>query len=670
MFSVIKNIAKDSVKRIACISSQESSQVMSILRQHKIMPDIFLPLLLQENRGIEHTILSELLQSFYESSVGYDQRACDRHGKLLPMNYRGSRVNAWNNGTWIQQHLHQNQNMTQDILMRLSGDLTNLTASGRNFSRGHACLTVHTMALLLVNSDMHLDQSSLSLVNLTVDALAKATQMYPRISIMENLASSLDGNLPFSSVDDDFLKLSFCLCILLSITLFLSCPTDILLLSPCQTCFESVLQAHVSTRFAVFTHHVFDALNNQQENDFQLLLTNTVRCPRISFNTEIFSLFCQWSRLMRRLYVREIVDLPMPEGENRRAQNILTDPQQCMDVIMGRHTLSMCNYGEILGTMSGQPSVLPFQVEKLERTLGLHLNSTSPQMATHIVKNINIYHCQYLFQVIYSLLFLDKSPSSLFTIDPRMIHLDSALSIAEALFYQRETSDHDLLFLLFTLVAKHCPDCVFSWKFSQYRFRRVHEATSQMNIDCKSLASSIVNFFESKTFDVNLYILSQIHLPDIDTKIVETITEFVEKRRIFVSFKSLCEDPLQLFKFPLALWKSPRFRNILLSILQRIFVINDVLCIRCPSLEVVAELLQVRDIITVKCLLTIYDHLKLSRTNDCCLSRVTDQEMLLSSIRWIFAQRRTLVSSFGHVSSDSVQLMLLEIIHGHGRTHN
>ena len=662
----IKNIAKDSVQSLASSSAHLSTHVISLLRQYRLMPDVFVQLLNQQTKDISmiHILLSELLRPTSESTfrrkeVVLDECCHTSHG----VKYLQPCIKLQYDGCWIRNYLHMNKNITRSIAMRFTDHLMFLTKSGNRFSWGEACLMVHTIAILVVTAgdaqqeaQEALDIPSHLFASKIMDSLVQLIQMSYKTRFDD--VSFMDDTLPLSSAADNFLKISWCLCIILSMTYLSPCNTDDIFLSSCQRCFSAVLQQRVSKKFIIFAMDVLNLLTFQQEEELQHLLRGTLSCQTVNWNAEIFQVICTWPKLSS-LQNADLTENRLGSGES--TTRVLNDPQQCQDLFYDRHVLSSCRITDIFQKLTGLlPLIMPLQVERTERTLGL--NVPCPFIDHDQCENISRYHCQYLLHVLYCLIYLERSPLSPFSIDPRALSLGNTLYLLEELSYT-STIDIELSVFLFSLIAKECPDVFSNWKVSRHGFCRAKESSCWMNVNNTTLELSTLDSLNGHLkCDENIFYISRSLCCDVDTRVVKILLEFVMQKRLFVSYKSLIEDPLQLLKISLTSWKSPGVRNILISILQRLFIANAVLCMkRCPSTEVVAELLLARDVIAVECFITLIRRLKKSNETQRINSPVydyqdvlCDQDIIINSLRWLVAQRRGLSTYFCQVSNGTV----------------
>ena len=658
----IQNVAKDSIQSIANVSPRERIQIVSILRENRIMPDIFLPLVIQEGNDMTlfHILLSEMLKSTCE---------CESKSRRNEESYPPFINYLPDNECWIQNVLRMNENITDSILVRLTNHLLSLTARPRSkISWGEASLSLHTLTLFIITADVRLEMSDILIAN-TMNSLVEMIPLYSRNRFDDIGDFLLDDTAPLSSTADNFLKISLCTCIILSMAYLSSRTTDSLSFSSCQQLFKRILMQmqSVSKRATIFARNVLNMLTGEQDQEFQYLIRDILSHLNIPWNAEIFRIFCAWSRLLLHPYgeTEDPQTSDMSKGrlydsvECTLAQSILHDPQQCQDIIYGRHVLSSCRISDILAPISGIPLIYPLQLEKQEKAL--RLNFPCPDMD---YAELNGYHSQYLLQVLYCLLFLERQPLSPFTIDPRNISLGNVLFLASKSSRSLVHSETDMSVLLFPLIAKHCPDIAAGWKASQHSFLRTKEAVHGMHIVSATVESSILTSLNGHLiYDENLFFLSRAFCPpsDMDTKVVKTLLESIENKRLFVSYKSLIEDPLQIFKIRLASWQCAGLRNVLVSILQRLFLTNTALSMRrSPSADEVIELLLARDVIAVKCFITVLSHLKKhgytapgfsSGPDGSYFTFFTDQDVLYNFVRCLVAQRRGLFTYIGQDSN-------------------
>ena len=625
----IQSVVKDSLRSIANKFPRERIQIISMLRQKQIMPDIFLTLLLQEENDMNlcHILLSEMLQS--RSSSRDIIRPC----------------------FFIDTCLND---ATHSILKRLTNYLFSQTDQSHKISWGEASLCVHTIALFIDILEIRIDVSDI----IVIKAMSSLLDATPRSSenrfdmIWESL---LDTTIPSNSAVDNFLQLSFCTCIILAKACFLSSSTDSSSFSSIQILFNLIFvqMLSVSKKAILWAHDLLKMLDGGHLQEFQDLLGITVSYASIHLGADLFNVFCKWSQIL----LHSIGATKDRETKlsiiGTLSHNILNDPQQCHDIFNGVHPLSSSHITDIMAPTTCIPLVTPLQLEKQERVLGL--NSPCLDIFQSEMKR---YYFQYILQVLYHLLFLEKSPSSPFaTIALRELCLPNILFLVEEAYRLSQTNDVEVLVLLYHLIAKHCPDFVSVWKPSQHSFQRVYETFYEARDSVTALESSILKSLGCQlNFDENLFFIYRAFRPSLEVKVVKTLLESIENKRLVLTYKSLVEDPLQILKIHLAHWLSSGIRNVLVSILQRLFIAHSALSMkRCPSVEVVNELLFARDAITLKCFITLLTHrnkienegmIVNSGTDGEYSHYLSDQDVLSNGNRWLLAQRRGLFTYF------------------------
>ena len=289
------------------------------------------------------------------------------------------------------------------------------------------------------------------------------------------------------------------------------------------------------------------------------------------------------------------------------AKNLFGDPVRCRRAAGEAATVCLLENtvnAALSETGSKIPLVLPLHVGALSQKLSWR-RSDLHDAGSEATRS------QLVIQLLYSLLFLEASPSSPLVIDPRTFSLSEVCTFCQesSLVCEAITSR------LQSLTAKHVPDALsttvlvepdidnmlcgeFNRKISMAMVTGAIEACRN-----EPVTHNAINLARRAEL---LYLRASADFPsnDVDTAVACALISSAHLPPRVYSYSLLCKDPLLILKSHLSVWKCPGLRRIMLAILQRLLEANNHITLQdAPTEEAGQQMLAARDSLVARCLL-------------------------------------------------------------------
>ena len=273
--------------------------------------------------------------------------------------------------------------------------------------------------------------------------------------------------------------------------------------------------------------------------------------------------------------------------------SFLTDPEACV-------ILDSCSDGPTLLVAAVEallkrsppilPLVMPLSLEVLARKF-LESRFDFPQR--------NRFHSQFCMQLLYALLFLDRLPSSPFVIDPH------AYPVREALRYGWDTCTSSFP-LVEKLARLHCPEVLSQLSYTL-------PITSNIFFP-RDIKPAILNSMSSKTNPLlsshaeSVFLFNKISWPfsDVYREAAVALLSSTKENCAHISYSDLCHDPLVLLQCSSKTWRQSTLRRILLSTLEHLILVNEIMVRRVSvTSEIAEEYLAARNVLIIRCFLIL-----------------------------------------------------------------
>jgi len=250
----------------------------------------------------------------------------------------------------------------------------------------------------------------------------------------------------------------------------------------------------------------------------------------------------------------------------------------------------------------------------------------------------------FILRLVYSFIFLDKSPLSPFVFDPRSSPIKELLFMIQNI--PSKSTRSYLLSEIQVLIRKHCPELILCQSkeyldLGMYSFFDTMDRKSILAALCRSIRADLRdnNSQHCGNSTEYLFLLAKSRICDSDviSVVTNTLLSSSHSPSPAYSYYLLCRDPIVCLKFSLCVWKCRNLRRIALSVLENLLASNNAITLaKSRHRDTAFELLAARDSIVVRCLLAVL-HGGDSKSLLIC-------SMTTSFIRWIIQSHSGLVA--------------------------
>ena len=630
MEKVLKT-AKASARALADLSTAEAWNVADTLSQYRVMGDVALDLLITlDPSAAVVTVQEDLLvhnEALKRSSAELHRapkhstrsRSKKRQRRRIRPNreIRTEIAAVRNNKPWIVGELAVDDELARKMRKCILDTMESCYNGEDVPSLGKAILVVRTLALVVHSV-----------------GIGSGSSFGSGSAFVQSSMNAIDIiNGKFSEKGSDDLRTSsICACILTCSKFppiadakqtFINSPAS----AACSACLLGLLDPIDSAESDNFAGRVVSYFLSQDGSELERLVVGRVlglgaeqtECPGGGFfNT------CRWAsskidtddaKQLSRKALDSIVGLfdgirrgsissqELEEG----AKKLFGDPERCRratkeaaTVYFVENTVNVA----LSGAASKMPLVLPLHVGALSQKLSWR------QSDLHDAGS-EATRCQLVIQLLYSLLFLEESPSSPFVIDPR------AFPLAEVCAFCQESSlvCDDIASRIQSLTAMHVPDVLSTTAPVEPDIDNMVCGGSNRKISIAMVTGAIEACRnEAASDDANdlarraelLYSRARADIPsnDVDTAVACALISSANLPPRAYSYSLLCKDPLLILKCHLSVWKCPGLRRIVLAILQRLLEANNHITLQnAPTEEAGHQMLSARDSLVARCLL-------------------------------------------------------------------
>jgi hypothetical protein len=671
----IRNVCTKSCESVASLSSSEAYVVICALKEHEIMDDLVLELLISRDVGDGALFLVEKLEACVceeEDSVEMpeakpkfvsrqstisDVNTFDTDGRVKeqyarPLSLRQRMLSRRSRSDDAVSKTHQTTSMKNAKSSQVSTQSNFVNALSKNSSLAERCLQCMSSRIAAL---VGLQQSTNTVCFGEVAILLRAfacllhNANISKLDYAQVIGSMTDlvnvkmatAEMPDSSSGDDVYKLVFCAAIITwSKCLSAKDSTDPTTTNKtpkvCQECIQSLLLQSKSLECGVFASRLCGFVIHSDAEGMRSMILHqiypgytSVRVSSLDFELEQLSNAInemlsfigkeQLDHVHKAALTADAVlynpivaidairrsDMPSNNFDDL-IKNLLSDPKSCDT--LSRKPMACEFLQESVGMVSRRagphiPIVLPVTLERVASSIPW--SSTSTDTA-----NFHELFSQFVMQLIYALLFLEKEPTSPFAINPRTLPLKETLRYAWSGSFNGHSA---VCALLEQSISKHCPDLVSSVKNSRLLNCGVSTITSHESVTPSLVYEAIRGCLDTdSSVDQSglraeqLYLMSSPHhlTSELDVAVVSAVLPSRHSHTKFISYLALCRDPLVILKARALAWKSRGIRRLLLRVLHNIMDANESIVLKCcDNPRVAQEFLASRDSIIVRCLL-------------------------------------------------------------------
>ena len=619
--------ARSSVQAIADLSTNEAWSAANTLLQYKTMQDVALNILITMDTSAAISLMLEDLALHVNSSRR--NLASRRHTKsasksslrrrIRPMREMRTEYSvAAKDKPWLVEALVKDDELARKARKCVLDSLESIYNGEDVPSLGKAILSVRALALLVnfvgIGSGSSFGSGS-AFVQSSMDAI-----------------DILNGK--FSGKTSDELRvLSICACLLTcskfppiaeAKQMFLNSPTS----AACSACLLGLLEPTGSETSNAFASRILDCFASQDSTELYRLvvgsLVNAGESDSVLTEADVDAFFntCRWASAkvdtatnvdLRKQSMESVEvlndgtrrgNISYPDLEKKVAQ-ILDDAERCRCVVQGSGATTLMK-NAMMATLSDEgsklPLVLPLRLDALAKKL-------SWKRSDLFETKTEASRCQFILQLLYSLLFLDHAPSSPFSVDPR------SLPLAEVVMFCRESQfvGDEVTSALHDLVAKLVPEALSLANPNEPDIVRMTGPSTTRPVTIAMVTDAIKSCKESG-IDAEAYgrraelmfLKARADYPsaDVDTAVSCALLSMKHLPSRAYTYTLLCKDPLLLLKCHLCIWKSNGLRRIVLSVLRRLLDANEYITLGEASTDDIGyQLLAARNALVTRCLL-------------------------------------------------------------------
>ena len=641
----IMDTSKKALMEIARISLRGKSHIRSELIQSKVLPDLVLEWGMELDpistcAALVNTFQSTERRNPYPSSSvlkgnPISNRTRKRTRRHILHKCQLSRIYSRERG-WMDMELQSNEglasSMRASLLSQMSKVVKSMTYDTDSNTRiGEASFESVGGSIVLLRAYMalidHVGIGAGSTTGSGSTFVERATKI-----IMNFCTHILDSrraceqctnaDLPESSPCDEVLKFSICAC-LITCSKFppIIYAKGYILKTPsivaCSVSMNSLLTLRVSKKSNVFIQRVVQFLRTEDHNELHSLVASSSR-------GNSFVNVCRWAKMyfLSKLTTSDVLskkspyNIPLLIDAGRRCQiedckfdryvSLILDDSELCAILDGGTDATTLMIVAIEALVKRSPPILP-----LVMPLSLEVLSKKFVKSRTDISQCKGINSQFLMQLLYALLFFDRLPSSPFVIDPRTFPL------REVIQYGRKIGS-SFVSKIEDLVQAHCPEVLVLQ--GSYILPFESEGFSPKDIGPAILQCTCPKKNEWDNVEAErIFFLARASQPssDVYKEAAFALLQSAKGNSPYLSYQDLCRDPLVLLKCSLNTWRQSSLRRILLTILEHLMLVNE-LMVRKFSLtsEVAEEYLASRNVLVVRCFLIMMSGSLLTKTKE------------------------------------------------------
>jgi hypothetical protein len=620
--SKIVQTAKKSTKAIAALSKSEAWRVINTLTHFKVMRDVALEEIIHLDTGAAVSMMFEDLNRENQIETAMWD-SVDAKNKKKGKSFQRRKINLSNqvrcafasvheSRPWLVKSLLESDSLATKVRKYLSKSLQEL-GSDDQIASGRSYLLLQTYSLLIYRIGIGSGSSAGSGTAFVQASIEGVNALFNR-----------------SGQDSRLRMLCICACLITCANFppiaagketFINTPASL----SAAACLRSLLKQKDGDNLDVFVSQLSSLISSEDSSELEYLVISSISVKAQKFVTEesadSFFNTCRWAREKMGARIEDEWSAStkievLTVGARRGAisstclancvAGILDDPAICSKVFLEPCISELLR--EAVATSLGDggtklPIIFPLSLETiLLQILELKLSWTQP--GTYSLSELGK-QCQFILQLLYALIFLDRSTSSPFAIDPRCFPL------SESLTFCQQFPSSSVLSELTALVERLAPEviCLQSpHEPSSLRLVLDEHISPQLVCsaieDCNGVETDIA-FYGLRAERLFVRARAANPVAHIDTEVACALLASDKHlpRRTY-TYRSLCRDPLVMLKCNLRIWKCRGLRRITLSILQRLLLANDhIVKEQTQHNESATQLLAARNLLVARCLL-------------------------------------------------------------------
>lgn len=652
------NVCKYSIKAISTLSQHESEKVVDILIERQLLPSVLLDILFRSNPTLaSHIILGDILQHIKKLKTEMDLNTTTyvyRSQEVFDDRYISKRLNTIDNQksccSWIAGELLTDSSLA---IRTLSGLIESFFSTQDTFAVQNINIALRVVCLIIVHHS-HLTALPSKAWGSVIEKVIKCMEAY--------ITSD-------SIVDDNDSKCSFVF--IISICFVLFCLDNITTELIVRFVVDSLLpRTHTIAKHEDIAFILGSILQNKGETFEEVLqqyvgnLSTSIReCCREKFpqfshvivdraGKDMLKSICQKVVVIEtfisnpKAFLCGASGIEMSESDVCDIfRRLFNDSDMCMRLVKSSTLEYALETAIDLTLRYKEPVLYSNELICINESLWSSTNMTS-------TATWNSPHAKFLIHLYYWIALSDADNKFPFLIDLRNISLEEAIICCNQCL-SIESSTENFFSSLKRKIQGMFPETMHCNPPSIAYHYVKSECTNRLEL--KQISSSIKDAVESEGDPIlshNAVVLYYAAKKDtnistrlLDLKAAQALLSSGKSLPVYFTYSSLCHDPLAMLKCDLVIWKS-ELRLIILSILKKILLINEFILRSTDkgafSSIFCRQLLITRDIVVVRCLLTLLSDVFLTKSTR--VSRAMFCYPTVKLIRSIVGQRRGIVA--------------------------
>ena len=601
--------ARESIESIASLSQREAMNAICMLRQSCVLPDLMFEIMMDHDPDSAIALLWQGLRIHLKQR--HNDAECNNQNQTprSSIRIRDTMTSALHQK--IQASLFVVLNMRKDTNFASQVGIfvaTRLKAISKNKNTsevvwGQAVMIVQTLGMFVEVIGSCPGSESLSFAQSSLESITGLSQKAYELVTGKQISSDDDGDknvdddddgLHATSPCDEFVKSAVASCITICLHSFLHSKLVENELASFEKCFNPHHIWYISLSAKSFVCRIALLIAQHEIHSLKKLLLATLLNNENAIpsscgnNVSKITGFCEWAicllpsshSTVNWKDIRAMITMGQSNIVGTvEFENIM---RSCFD------DLDKCN---AIYEDEGALRLIETSIARLERTpsprIPLVLPISIQRKCSLFSKDINRTDSkewrQLVLHLVYAFMFIEKEPFSPFALNPRSLQLSIIIK------FICELSPNALTEEVLKAIDRSCPELLDQ---SLDRLPRIQEGMNLQDNNCKHLkpkeVANVVRSYSSTKESspsfgrraIERLFLSSRALyssTDVDVEVARELLASVDTSFHYLSYSTLCTDPLVLLKCSLKVWYNEELRRVLLSILNRALVANEIL---------------------------------------------------------------------------------------------
>ena len=598
--------ARESIQSIASLSQREAMNAICMLRQSCVLPDLMFEIMMDHDSDCAIALLWQGLRIHLEQRHN-DECNNQNQTPRSSIRIRDTMTSALNQkiqaSLFVVLNMRKDTNFASQVGIFVATRLKTISKN-KNTSEvvwGQAVMIVQTLGMFVEAVGFCPGPESLSFAKSSLESITGLSQKAYELVTEKQISSDDDADknidddgLHATSPCDEFVKSAVASCITICLHSFLHSKLVENDLASFEKCFNPHHIWYISLSTKSFVCRIALLIAQHEIHSLKKLLLATLLNNENAIpsscgnNVSKMTGFCEWAicllpsshssvnwkdiRAMITMGQSNIVGTV--EFENMMRSSF-DDLDKCNAIYEDEGALRLIetSIARLERTPSPRiPLVLPISIQRKCSLFSKNINRTDSKEWRQLVLHL-----------VYAFMFIEKEPFSPFALNPRSLQLSIIIK------FICELSPNVLTEEVLRAIDRSCPELLDQ---SLDRLPRIQEGTNLQDNNCKhfqpnDVANVVRSYSSTKESSpsfgrraIERLFLSSRALyssTDVDVEVARELLASVDTSFHYLSYSTLCTDPLVLLKCSLKVWYNEELRRLLLSILNRALVANEIL---------------------------------------------------------------------------------------------